>query len=250
MESNTVTFSKEETISNLRVIIGSGIDSHEMIRVLDEQCRKEPVDIIIIDSFGDTFAQFDGNSNSQIRNALKPFGAFVQEHECLILFLAHVNKSAYFDAPTQSHVQGASAFPAKTRVVLDMRVSQDDPAVRYLCVTKGNYVAPEYKTAGREIRFHSDTFLNEYTGVEVPKANIGRKSDSTPGGKAQAVDWLTIFGTDIELSIRELAIRVSKAYGLADRQSRKYVYDELESSTKGRYMRPTTAHDVTPYSQH
>lgn len=247
MESNTVSLSKQETMNNLRVLIGSGINSHEMIKLLDGECKKQPVDIIIIDSFGDTFAEYDGNSNSQIRTALKPFGSFAQDYECLILFLAHVNKSSYFDSPTQAHVQGASSFAAKTRVVIDLRAANDDPAQRYLTITKGNYVPNEFKTHGRQILFNKDTFLNEYTGVEIPRAEVGKRAEpAQASNKAKAINWQLIFGNDQELGTGELSVRIAKEYNLADRQSRNYIYEQLEAVRKGIYRRPPSADDVTP----
>jgi len=54
------------------------------------------------DSFGDIFKGGDSNNNMAMRNTVKTFDKIAKKHNCLILFVHHINKGAYRQAPVKS----------------------------------------------------------------------------------------------------------------------------------------------------
>ena len=62
---------------------------------IDTTLTKAPVDLVVVDSFGDIFKGNDTNNNMGMRNTVKIFDRIAKKHNCLILFVHHINKGAY-----------------------------------------------------------------------------------------------------------------------------------------------------------
>ncbi len=139
----------------------------ELVKKISERLTTDPVDLIIVDSFGDIFEGEDLNNNAAIRKLLKPFYALAREHECLILFLHHVTKASSNKSPRLENVLGGSAFGQKMRSILYL---DDSPnGIRQLSVVKGNYTPREIKEKPLKLEFSEETFL--FRRLEEP--NIG-----------------------------------------------------------------------------
>lgn len=247
LEVGTLERGKE----NLTLVFAEDMTPQELLNEIETLHRAEPVDLIVIDSFGDVFSARDTNSNSQVREALKPFASFAHREELLIVFVSHINKSAYNQSPDQAHVQGAGAFAQKVRVILDLRVNSDDPLIKYLAVTKGNLVPAEMKRQAIEISFDDALLVYEATGRMVNVNDVGRPIE-------QGVAWEIVFGDRPQMHINDIVRKIGELTGLREDAARKKVYAGLmPAGKKGFYLNPRFTREaaehqaemITPFSQ-
>lgn len=156
---------------NLRFVFADTLDQNEIRNTLENELKEKPVSLVIIDSYGDIFNGQDSNNNMAMRNTAKAYDKIAKQHNCLILFVHHINKKGYGSTPSQQHVQGGSGLTQKVRIVLQL--SEGLHEVRYLTVIKGNYCPKKYKSESLELNFSEDTFLFTSTGRFVQTDQIG-----------------------------------------------------------------------------
>lgn len=156
---------------NLRFIFGDTMEQEEILKSLDEELTKAPADLVVVDSFGDIFKGGDSNNNMAMRNTVKSFDKIAKKHNCLILFVHHINKGAYRQAPGQEHIQGGAGLMQKVR--LGIQLSEGDNNTRYFTVVKGNYCPKEYKQNSIVLDFSEDTFIFQNTGKLIPTNELG-----------------------------------------------------------------------------
>lgn len=77
---------------NLRFIFADTMEQEEILKSLDEELTIAPADLVVVDSFGDIFKGGDSNNNMAMRNTVKTFDKIAKKHNCLILFVHHINK--------------------------------------------------------------------------------------------------------------------------------------------------------------
>jgi hypothetical protein len=223
-----------QALERFYFIFGDSMTPQDLLIQLAALLEERPYDLVVIDSFGDAFTGKDANSNSEVRAALRPYHQLANQHECLILFVSHINKAGYNAAPDQLHAQGASAYAQKLRTILDFKVDPKDAALRYLSVTKGNAIPHEYKVNALALSFDSETFLYTNTGETVPIGEIGQKA---LGGHL-AVNWTAAFLGREEVSSRELVEFLHNHYSIKERQSREYISRYLKKTRFGYYRLP------------
>lgn len=85
--------------ANLRFIIGDILSQAEIIDKIKAELEKAPVDLVVIDNFGDVFTGTDTNNNMAMRNTAKTFDVIAKTYGCQVLFVHHVNKGAYKLSP-------------------------------------------------------------------------------------------------------------------------------------------------------
>lgn len=162
---------------NLRFIFADTLNQKEVIETLKKELIKEPVDLVVIDSFGDVFSSNDSNNNMAMRNTVKDFDRIAKKHNCLILFVHHINKGGYNLSPGQEHIQGGSGLVQKVRLALQL--SDGDGDTRYLSVVKGNYCPKLYKSNSLILNFSEKTFLFKDTRQKIETSQIGYKNDKS-----------------------------------------------------------------------
>lgn len=163
-------------VENLRFIFADTMNQDEIISNLNEQLTLEPADLVVVDSFGDIFQGNDSNNNMAMRNTVKTFDKIAKQHNCLILFVHHINKAAYRVAPGQEHIQGGAGLVQKVRLAIVL--SEGDANTRYFTVVKGNYCPKKYKENSLELNFSEETFLFSNTGILKPTNELGTQTDS------------------------------------------------------------------------
>jgi len=172
---------RQQANDNLRFLFADSLDQDELVNTLNLMLMEQPVDLIVIDSFGDIFVGKDNNNNMAMRATVKVFDRIAQKQQCLILFVHHINKNAYYLKPGQQHIQGGAGLVQKVRSALQLTEGEYD--VRYLTVVKGNYSPREYKTNAMELEFSESSFLFTPTGKSVPVEDLGDQS-SAPKAKS------------------------------------------------------------------
>jgi hypothetical protein len=148
----------------------------ELIQKLDTFCSLTPVDLVVIDAFGDIFSGSDSNNNIQMRRDIKAFDDIVRKHKISVLFVHHINKSGYNKNPSQELIQGGSGLTQKVRYALFL--SRNDDGQKFLNVAKGNYSSKYYKENRLPIDFDEDTLTFEVNGEWEPIEKSNKKQKS------------------------------------------------------------------------
>lgn len=118
---------------------------------LRAELKRQPADLVIMDTFGDLFS---GNINDSIsiRQFLKPYKMLANENNCLFLFNHHIGKGKESSsAPSKNDVLGSQGIESACRTVLMLRKRPDGK--RILTVVKGNHISEEYKNKGLVLSF-------------------------------------------------------------------------------------------------
>jgi KaiC/GvpD/RAD55 family RecA-like ATPase len=172
----------KEAKENLRFMFAASMDQEDILKELDKALTDEPADLVVVDSFGDIFTGSDSNNNMIMRNTVKLFDKIAKKHNCLILFVHHINKGAYNSNPGQEQIQGGSGLVQKVRLAIILSEGEGD--IRYFTVVKGNYCPKVYKQNSIELKFSEETLLFTNTGKIVPtnqlvtQSSCGNKNDS------------------------------------------------------------------------
>lgn len=166
----------EQAVENLRFIFADTMSQDDIIKNLNEQLTLQPVDLVVIDSFGDIFQGNDSNNNMAMRNTVKIFDKIGKEHNCLVLFVHHINKAAYRIAPGQEHIQGGAGLVQKVRLAIVL--SEGEGNIRYFTVVKGNYCPKQYKENSLELNFSEETFLFSNTGRLISTHELGTQTQT------------------------------------------------------------------------
>tara|TARA_R110002049_G_scaffold290607_1_gene474067 strand:+ start:648 stop:2708 length:2061 start_codon:yes stop_codon:yes gene_type:complete len=161
---------------NLKFIFADTMEQDEILKSLNKELTNCPADLVVVDSFGDIFTGKDSNNNIAMRNTVKTFDSIAKRHNCLILFVHHINKGAYRQAPGQEHIQGGAGLVQKVRLAIQL--TEGDENIRYFTVVKGNYCPKEYKQNSLELQFSEQTFLFTNTGKMIPTDQLGSKDDT------------------------------------------------------------------------
>jgi KaiC/GvpD/RAD55 family RecA-like ATPase len=161
-------------IENFRLIPADTLSQEEIIKKLEKELKITPADIVVVDSFSDIFVGGDTNNNMAMRRSVKAFDRLAKEYNCLILFVHHINKSAYRLAPGQEGIQGGAGLVQKVR--LAMQLSEGEGGIKYFTVVKGNYSPKKYKENSMVLHFSEDTFLFSTKGELIATTEIGTNS--------------------------------------------------------------------------
>jgi KaiC/GvpD/RAD55 family RecA-like ATPase len=183
----------QEPKDNLRFIFADTMEQEEILKELDNQLTIAAADLVVVDSFGDIFKGGDTNNNMAMRNTVKIFDKIAKTHNCLILFVHHINKGAYRQAPGQEHIQGGAGLMQKVR--LGIQLSEGENNTRYFTVVKGNYCPKEYKQNSIILEFSEETFLFKNTGRMIPTAELGNQPDT--GKKEEKLNELENIAKDV-----------------------------------------------------
>lgn len=230
---------EKQAVENLRFIFADTMNQEEIIKNLNEQLTLEPVDLVVIDSFGDIFQGNDSNNNMAMRNTVKTFDKIGKEHNCLVLFVHHINKAAYRVAPGQEHIQGGAGLVQKVRLAIVL--SEGEGNIRYFTVVKGNYCPKMYKENSLELNFSEESFLFSNTGKLIPTNELGTQTDTN--SKDEKYNELedianNIFGDKIVNYgnfVKEYCIMTSKSVATAKRAINNLLKFDLIEKCNGAY---------------
>jgi RecA-family ATPase len=156
-------FNNEEQKDNLAFLVDDGDGAEKMLTEIREKLKEKPVDLIVIDAFGDIFEGVDGNNNMAMRKALKPFTSLASEFKVALLFIHHTNKSGYDMSPTQAQIQGGSGFVQKVRYAL---ILAEKNGVKMLSLVKHNYASAALKKDAIRLELDEKT-LNFYSTGKI-----------------------------------------------------------------------------------
>lgn len=192
----------------------------------------KPVDLVIIDTFGD-ICKDDISQSNNIRNLLNLFADTARRHGCFILFAHHIRKTGENTAPSKLNALGSQAFEAKMRVLIELRRSKRTKNLLHLCIVKGNYLPNDYKQQSFDLQTDSDmnfTAVGQHRQTTEPDKLVSNKEtvskQRTPVANLTEQDLNTI----IELhkqgkSIREISENVPQSKSTVGRILKKHIHE-------------------------
>lgn len=236
-----------EPVENLRFIFADTMEQEEILRKIDEELTLCPADLVVIDSFGDIFKGGDANNNMAMRNTVKLFDKISKKHNCLVLFVHHINKAAYRVAPSQEHIQGGSGLAQKVRLAIQL--SEGSGNKRYFTVVKGNYCPKEYKQKSLELEFSEDTFLFSNTGNMILTSDIGSQKNNVQTDKKNdelEKNALTILSGKL-ITYGDFVKRFCEITGKSEATAKRAISDLVQSGfiekVQGNYRLNTITED-------
>lgn len=140
----------EKNVSNnLKVFFNHDNLEKRIIAYLE----KNPVDLIIIDAFGDVFSG-DINASNGVRQFLDNYKKICQRFKCSVLFVHHIVKGNKKQISEKDQLLGSTGIVGKVRNVLYLSVKGQ---IRHLKVVKGNYLKNEDKDKITCLEFDNET---------------------------------------------------------------------------------------------
>jgi hypothetical protein len=176
---------------NVQFAFYNGEPLHELVEMLDTICTETPLDLLIIDAFGDIFSGNDSNNNTQMRKDVKAFDVLLRNHNLAIVFVHHINKAGYKKNPSQELIQGGSGLTQKVRSALFL--SKNEQGERFFSVAKGNYTPSFYKENKLPVVFDEITLTFHSKGEWIP---INSNHASQPRADLSAVHLNEIFSNE------------------------------------------------------
>ncbi|WP_294963599.1 AAA family ATPase [uncultured Flavobacterium sp.] len=195
----------KEPVENLRFVFADSMDQNDILKKLDVELKDCPVDLVVIDSFGDIFTGSDSNNNMAMRKTVKLFDKIAKKYGCLILFVHHINKGAYSQAPRQENIQGGSGLIQKVRLAIMLTDASDSK--RYFSIVKGNYCPKLYKEKSIELEFSEENLLFVNTGGLILTSSLGNGSQELKMDKKQSrlkENIIAVFSESEEMSYGDI----------------------------------------------
>ncbi len=215
----------KESADRLQFLFMADQTSDELFKLTEDHLRNNPVDLLILDGFGDIHVG-EQNSNSDVRATLKIINAFATRYKCSILVVHHLTKGGYGQTPAHVHVAGASSFVQKVRAVLELRNGEDN--TKFLSVIKGNYISQTLKSSAMILKFDEETFLHFDTGERIAIEDIPTKNQAT--SKSVIIDWVRCFNPPSGRFTTKVVLSwLRDTYGLGRTQSYQRINEAITS---------------------
>ncbi len=160
-------------------------DTDNLLEKLDEELRRKPADMVVIDAFADLYRGSPNESN-QVRSFLNQYNQLAQRYHCLIIWLHHTGKRTDTLTPSKHNILGSQGFEAKMRVVMELRKDRNDSTLRHLCIVKANYLSEAFKQQSYVLKF-SPNMTFSHTGERVPIYQLGVNTESKDNSKLQQI---------------------------------------------------------------
>jgi len=173
-------------------------ETENLIERIKGAIAEQPVDCIIVDSFGDVM-EGDLNRSTDVRRYLDQFSKIAVRNEILVIFLHHTSKKSDQNNPSKQFILGSQGFEAKMRMVAELRQDREDSEFRHFCVLKGNYIPSEFKGKSYVLGFGDDL---RFTNMDT------RVSFDCLSSKQGAPDWNKVKARAKELQAEGKTVRL------------------------------------------
>lgn len=163
----------------------------DIIKLLSKKLKETPVDLIVIDAFGDVFED-DMNSSNAVRKFLDQFSDLCQTYSCTVLFIHHIGKGKESLLANKGHMLGSVGTHGKARNVIMLSKQPNNPNLKALKIVKGNYVSEEDKKNEILLVFDPVTLLHRVADDETLKEvnETQQKQSDYPKSKKQSKVFL------------------------------------------------------------
>ena len=230
MQNRTIGLT-EDQLTKIRFIF----DTSDLREKLDKELERKPVDLVIIDAFGDLFDGKEMNQNNQVRTFLNSFDSIAKKHSCSLCFLHHTGKRTEEGLPSKNNAIGSQGFEAKMRLVIELRKDPTNENLRHLCVVKGNYLPETVKGSSFVLQkdencVFTDTGTRksfEELAINKEGAAQTRNKTKTPYDIEEMTHKEFLIGAfkdlKTKLSGRRLTEKVCQRFGVSDQKARLFV---------------------------
>ncbi len=191
---------------------------------LHNELGRERADLIIIDCWRDVYGK-SLKDGAVVRKALSEYAAIADLYNCSIGIVHHSHQRAEKLAPGENNIIKGQDYECKMGLIIELRADDTDPALRHLCIVKGNYLSNDHKERSYVLQFDGERFTYSNSGERVAFGQL------KPGvAKGTLIYWQTSFADINDRVHRELVKRVfgrrrlqyTKAYqGLSDAYARE-----------------------------
>ena len=143
-----------------------------------------------------------------MREFLNQFGKIAQKFECLIIFLHHTSKGKDKLSASKDNVLGSQAFEAKMRALLELRKHPNDENLRFLAITKRNYLSSAVKKKAKILKFDEKNLVFSVHEENIALSELNSVAKSHPRKKEilneilQMPENLSIRGITSELQAK------------------------------------------------
>lgn len=151
-------------------------ETDNLIQRLERELEREPVDLIVLDTFADLYGKSMNESN-QVRTFLNEYSQLAQRYKCLVIVLHHTGKRTDEFAPSKHNLLGSQGFESKMRLVVELRLDRHYTQKRHFCIVKGNYLQRDFKESSFVLEMN-ENFHFSNTGERVPYAELGSHDNS------------------------------------------------------------------------
>lgn len=148
-------------------------DGESLTDSIRKSLEAEQVDLVVVDCLLDFFGNKNMNQANEVRTWLNPFKRIAADFQTQIVFLHHQGKRSDEKEPNKASLLGSGAIEHAPRLVFELRAGEA-PDQRYLCILKGNFLAPESKAEAHELRFENMRFVS--TGMRKPIHEVVKRS--------------------------------------------------------------------------
>lgn len=206
-EAYKADLSRLDHIKFIFDVDNSPSSSNYIVKALRKDLQSVKTDLIIIDAFTDVF-NGEINSSTKVREFLNQFSKIAQEFECLIIFLHHTGKRKDKLSASKDNVLGSQAFEAKMRALLELRKHPNDENLRFLAITKGNYLSSAVKKKAKILKFDEKNLVFSVHEENISLSELNSVAKSHPRKKEilneilQMPENLSIRGITSELQAK------------------------------------------------
>lgn len=151
-------------------------ETDNLLQRLEKELEADPVDLIVLDTFGDLYGKSMNESN-QVRTFLNEYSQLAQKHQCLVIVLHHTGKRTDEFAPSKHNLLGSQGFESKMRLVVELRLDRYYTNRRHFCIVKGNYLSREFKESSYVLEMNENFYFSN-TGERVPFAELGGEDNT------------------------------------------------------------------------
>ncbi|NSL89337.1 AAA family ATPase [Chitinophaga sp. Mgbs1] len=129
-----------KALGNIRFLFSTA----NLIKELHDMLAEQLVDLVIIDTWTDTF-QGDINQSNRVRMNFEQFKNLSMKFGCAFIFVHHQGKASEGNAPSKNNLLGSQGIEAKMRTVIELRRDKTASNRRLMTVVKGNYTNDNLK---------------------------------------------------------------------------------------------------------
>lgn len=143
------------------------------VQKINEILKDNPVDLVIIDSFTDTF-EGDINNSISVRKFMKDFSQMAVNYDCAVILLHHIGKGKEEGPASKNNLLGSTGIEAKARLVMELKGGKHADE-RELWFTKGNSLTTEQKSKGMIISLGEHRTFSFKSDKAIKNVDDGNK---------------------------------------------------------------------------
>ena len=221
-------------------------DTEDILKKVESELNKAKQDFVIVDTFTDLYSG-NLNQSNEVRGFFNRYKKLADTHKTLFIFIHHNKKGSQHEGPSKENVLGSQGIEAKMRLVLDLRKDASNPEIRYLSVTKGNYLPEERKKEAMVLRFDNNMLFHN-TGDTILKESLDISMSANNSKNAMAKQKAIELKRTYNLSIRDITVKLNEeGFKVSKSTISNWLYETRQTGAMYGYEDPE-AHIIENYT--